>query len=144
MTLEKIKTLIRNADICVLATTGRHGPHTSLMGFVCSADITEIYLVTARTSLKYRNLEREPRVSLLVDTREADPRGETRAVTITGRAHEIEDAGQKSELLARIKQQLPHLRALASQSDIALIAVRVQALQLLDGVHDAQYFPLSV
>lgn len=142
MILEKIKTLIRDHDICVLATMGADGPHTSLMAYVSSADGTWIYLVTSKESLKYRNLTTDARVSLLVDTREADHREAIQAVTITGSAHEISDAGQKDVLQSRIKQHLPHLQGLMAQPDIALIGVRIQAFQLLDGVQDAHYIRL--
>lgn len=41
--LDKIKTLICGNDICVLATVGPDGPHTSLMAYICNADGSEIF-----------------------------------------------------------------------------------------------------
>jgi len=38
MVLEKIKTLIRENNICVLATIGAKGPHNSLMAYTCSTN----------------------------------------------------------------------------------------------------------
>lgn len=143
MTLEKIKKLVQNADICVLATTGAEGPHTSLMTYLSAPDVSELYLVTSTKSLKYKNLEGDPRVSLLVDTREADRRGATRAITITGRAYVITDAIRKSALLADIRRSRPHLDSLLVQPELALIGVRVLAFQLLDGVQDAYFYSIA-
>ncbi len=79
------------------------------------------------------------RVSLLVDTRQSDPRGAIRAITVTGRAEEIADMAAQPEIMSKMGRQHPHLLGLMSRPDLALIRVRVQALQMLDGVEQAHY-----
>ena len=110
--LEKIKTLVRENDICVLATTGANDPHTSLMAYACSADCTEIYMVTPAKTLKYRNLTGNPKVSLLVDTREKELRASIQALTITGKAHTVRDTGKKDAVRMQIQQRHDHLQGL--------------------------------
>ncbi len=143
MVLEKIKTLIRENDICVLATLGSNGPHTSLMAYICSTDCTEIYLVTPVKTLKYRNLESNATVSLLVDTREKESRQNIQALTITGKAHIIRDAGKINAVRSKIQQRHAHLRELLDQPDIAFICVSVETYQLLDGVYKAHFVRLA-
>lgn len=75
--LEQIKTLVRENDMCVLATGSGEGPHTSLMAYICDEDVTAIYLVTPSQSLKYRNIMLDGRVSLLVDTGKKIPAGQS-------------------------------------------------------------------
>ena len=141
--LEKMKTLLRDTDICVLATSGADGPHTSLMAYVCSEEGTEIYLVTSTNTLKYRNIASDPRVSLLVDTRDKAPHKQVQALTVTGQAHAIADAVRKGAVCLQIQRRHPHLQGLLDQPDIAFIGVRIEAFQLLSGVHEAQYVRLE-
>jgi nitroimidazol reductase NimA-like FMN-containing flavoprotein (pyridoxamine 5'-phosphate oxidase superfamily) len=137
--LEKIKTIVRENDICVLATAGVNGPHTSLMAYACSTDCTEIYLVTPVKTLKYRNLTGNARVSLLVDTREKEQRANIEALTITGQAHTIRDAGKKDVVRKLIQLRHFHLQGLLDQPEIAFICVRIESFQLQSGVHKAYY-----
>jgi nitroimidazol reductase NimA-like FMN-containing flavoprotein (pyridoxamine 5'-phosphate oxidase superfamily) len=137
--LEKIKTIVRENDICVLATTGANDPHTSLMAYACSEDCTEIYMVTPVKTLKYRNLTANAKVSLLVDTREKEHRASIQALTITGQAHTIRDAVKKDAVRKQIQLQHAHLQGLLDQPEIAFICVRIESFQLQSGVHEAYY-----
>ncbi len=143
MALEKIRTLIRENSICVLATIGAKGPHTSLMAYTCSEDCTEIYLVTPVNTLKYRNLTSNSRVSLMVDTRETESRSMVRALTITGKASVIEDRGKIDAVHSQIKQRHAHLQNLTDQPDIAFICVSIETIQFQNGVHESHFVRLS-
>jgi nitroimidazol reductase NimA-like FMN-containing flavoprotein (pyridoxamine 5'-phosphate oxidase superfamily) len=140
--LDKIKTLVRENDICVLATSGADGPHTSLMAYVCAEEVADIYLVTSRHSLKYRNMVQDERVSLLVDTRDKEPRGTIRALTITGQARVVPDGAQRDDLLQRFVRRHPHLGGLLAQENIALVRIRIRAFQLLNGPQEAHHILL--
>lgn len=137
--LNKIKPLINENDICVLATTGADGPHTSLMAYICSTDCTEIYLVTSVNTLKYRNLTSNAKVSLLVDTRDKEPRQKVRALTIKGKAHVIEDTGKIDSVRSQIQKRHAHLQGLLDQPDIAFICVSIEIIQMQNGVHSAHF-----
>lgn len=139
MNLEKIKTLIRNHDMCVLATLGKDGPHTSLMAYTCAGDCDQLYMLTSIQTLKFKNLTEDNRVSLLVDTREKDARESIKAVTITGRAYQIIDADEVEQLQYQIRKQLPHLHGLLDQPELAFVRVCIESFQVLDGVQDAHY-----
>lgn len=142
--LDQINALIRENDICVLATAGEQGPHTSLMAYACSTDCSRIYLVTPRQTQKYRNLCVQPRVSLMVDTREQAPRGSVRALTINGRGYEISDAAESASVRKVFSQRHAHLLPLLEQNDIAFFSVVIEALQLLNGPCEAHYIRLPV
>ena len=68
--LERMKAVVREKDICVLATVSGDKPHCSLMAYAADDDCREIYMVTHRKTNKYKNLKENPAVSLLIDTRE--------------------------------------------------------------------------
>jgi nitroimidazol reductase NimA-like FMN-containing flavoprotein (pyridoxamine 5'-phosphate oxidase superfamily) len=141
--LDRIHEIIRENDICVLATTGAGGPHTSLMAYVCSADVRTITLVTARNTRKYQNLCTEPRVSLLVDTRDRDARGNVRALTIEGVSALIQDAATVAEAHAEMLRRHPHLHGLMEQPDIVFVRVAIESVQMLTGPLEARRIRFS-
>ncbi len=136
---EKMKSLIKHNEICVLATAGSQGPHTSLMGYLASDDGAEIYMVTKEDTLKYRNIQSEPRVSVLLDDRRAGDPGELCALTISGRAEVVGDTRAEAELLARFTAERPHLCRIASDPGSKVLRVRIKKLQLLEGPTKATY-----
>lgn len=141
--LDEINALIRGNDICVLATAGEQGPHTSLMAYACTPDCRQIYLVTPRQTLKYRNMRAQCRVSLMVDTRETMPRGEVRALTVNGRALEITDAAEAAAAREVLAGRHPHLQSLLALPDLAFIRVEIETLQLLKGPQASHFVRLS-
>jgi len=68
--LEEMKALAKQKDICVLATVSDGNPHCSLMAYATDDDCREIYMITQKGTKKYKNLIKNPSVSLLIDTRE--------------------------------------------------------------------------
>lgn len=137
--LETIQAIIHRNDLCVLATAGDGGPHTSLMAYCCSSDCSEIYLVTSRKTQKYINIRHCPNVSLMVDTRSESNGPRVLALSISGVAAEIDDAQMIENVRHRMLAQHPRLSGLVQQPDVAWICVRVHNFQLLDGVHDAYH-----
>ena len=68
--LEKMKNFIKNKNICVLSTVSDNKPYCSLMAYISDASCEEIYMVTHKNTTKFRNLQKNPSVSLLIDSRE--------------------------------------------------------------------------
>jgi nitroimidazol reductase NimA-like FMN-containing flavoprotein (pyridoxamine 5'-phosphate oxidase superfamily) len=144
--LDKMKALAKAKDICVLATVDENVPHCSLMAYITDDEVREIYLVTHRDTRKYRNLVANPRVSLLIDTREEDT-GERRisakALTVSGRFQPITEKGRKELVRARLLERHPHLQSFIEDPEAEVIAIRIGSLQLLEGVTQSTYEDLS-
>jgi len=139
---ENIKHLIEANDVCVLATVSGGDPHCSLMSYAANEDCREIYMATQKNTKKYRNLDANPSVSLLIDSREVDRenrRARAKALTVTGVFQRITDQARKMEIKKRFLDRHPHLQSFVDQPDAEMIVVRVKALQLLDGISDAFY-----
>jgi general stress protein 26 len=136
---QKMKSLIQNNKMCVLATAGPQGPHTSLMGYLASPDSSEIYLVTKTDTLKYKNILKDSRVSLLIDDRRAGDPGELCALTVSGQADVVSDIRAEAELLARFASERPHLCKISSDPGSQVIRVKIHKLQLLEGPTKATY-----
>jgi len=98
MMLEKIKELVRKKNICVLATVSGNRPYCSLMAYISDEYYKEIYMVTHRNTTKFNNLQNSPWVSLLIDSRETQPRSNAQALTISGVFIPVPDEGKKQTI----------------------------------------------
>lgn len=135
--------LLRRCGHGVLATCGPDGPLASLMGLALEPGGRALYLVTGRGTRKFGNLTSDPRAALLLDDRDAAPRlgpGRVRALTVFGRVR-ILDGGEAQAASAALAARHPHLAPLLDAPDTALLVLRIERLQLLDGPRDAAFWP---
>jgi nitroimidazol reductase NimA-like FMN-containing flavoprotein (pyridoxamine 5'-phosphate oxidase superfamily) len=140
--IERIKTLIRENNMCVLATCLDNKPHCSLMGYLADEKAETIYMVTRGETHKYRNMLQNPLVSLLIDTRrEQGPESsaQVQALTIAGTCEPLHAESEKRTILERLLSQHPHLKELADHPDAAIIAVKLHSFLLLDGALTAHH-----
>ncbi len=52
--LAEMKTLVREKNICVLATIAGNKPYCSLMAYATNTDCTEIHMAPHRSTKKFR------------------------------------------------------------------------------------------
>lgn len=138
--IEKIKTLALEKDICVLATASEKGPYCSLMAYAVNENAAEFYMTTSRLTKKFANIEKNPYVSILIDSRETIPRTKARALTVSGKcetisAHDPKRQAIKKELL--IKH--PHLKAILEKADSEILCLKADSYLFLDGLTDAYF-----
>ena len=139
---EEIERLIKKKDICVLATVSEGEPHCSLMNYISSDDCREIYMVTQKGTKKYRNLNTNPAVSLLVDTREENPgpsRPEGKALTIAGVFQKMENENKKAMIKSKFIEKHPYLNTFMKDKDSEIFCVKVASCLLLDGFTKAHF-----
>ncbi len=143
-TLDKMKELVRANNTCVLATTRENKPHCSLMAYVADEDCSQIYMATHRDTTKYRNLRKNPNVSLLIDTR-AQNHGEktykAKALTVAGAFQHVENAEKRGIILQKLMDGHPHLKGFLQDPDAEMFSVKIESFLLLEGVSNA-YFEL--
>jgi len=138
--LKKMKELVKANDLCVLATVSEGRPHCSLMSYISDEDGHEIFLISHKTTKKYVNLMENPKVSLLIDTREEE-KGERRihikALTVSGEFQTINDSVKKGLIRERFLKRHSHLIDLLNDPDAEIFSIKVKSFQLLDGLKDA-------
>ena len=137
-----IQELIQANRICVLATVSGGEPHCSLMSYVTDDDCREIYMATSRQTKKYRNLQANPYVSLLVDSRQdvaAGPAMPLRALTISGTLQRETDENKLTDIRGRLLTKNADLREIFNDPDTEIIVVRISTVQLLAGLTDAYF-----
>lgn len=140
--LKKMKKLVKDKDVCVLATVLDNVPHCSLMSYVPDRDCREIYMITQKGTKKFRNLAANRTVSLLIDSREEDcgaDRARIRALTVNGVFSAIGDKAKKKLVRQKLLKKHPQLKPFAEDPDAEVFAVKVKSLQLLDGVKDSYF-----
>jgi nitroimidazol reductase NimA-like FMN-containing flavoprotein (pyridoxamine 5'-phosphate oxidase superfamily) len=143
--LDLMKGVLREGDMCVLATCSDNRPHCSLMGYVSDDAVETVYMVTLKDSRKYRNVLDNPRVSLLVDTRQEIPvvgRKGIKALTVHGACRPL-PAGEGGPILRELVGRHPHLEPLTGHPDAVVLEVKVEGFLLLDGVSEAHYHAVS-
>lgn len=143
---EKMKRLLREQNMCVLATCSDNEPHCSLMAYVTDDPVSTVYMVTLKESRKFRNLMENPQASLLVDTRVgSDPleRAGIQALTVYGSFQALKSKLEREQVMRRLAQVHPHLEKLLVHPDVEPFGIRVQGLLLLDGVLDAQFLTVE-
>jgi nitroimidazol reductase NimA-like FMN-containing flavoprotein (pyridoxamine 5'-phosphate oxidase superfamily) len=141
--LVDMKQLVREKNICVLATLGGNKPYCSLMAYAPNSDGSEVYMATRRSSRKFKNLSENPAVSLLIDTREDAARSQIRALTVEGTCARIEDETQKQLAAALLLSVHPHLESFLAHVDIEILCVTIRSFLLLKGLDDAHHAVLE-
>lgn len=143
--MDRMKSLLKQGDMCVLATCSENRPHCSLMGYVTDEAAETVYMVTLKDSQKYRNVLDNPQVSLLVDTRQDIPvmgRKGVKALTVHGACRPL-SAEEGRGFLLELAGRHPHLEAISRHPDAAVLEVKVEGFLLMDGVSDAHYHTIS-
>jgi general stress protein 26 len=142
--IEKIKALVFEKDICVLATVSEKRPHCSLMAYVADENAEKFYMTTSKLTKKYTNIENNPNVSLLVDSREKQPRNQAQALTVSGVCETISsDDSQKATLKKMLLEKHPHLETILEKPDSEILCVTVESYLFLDGLTDAHFIEIE-
>lgn len=133
---EDIKALIQNQRHCVLATAADGVPYCSLMAYATSDDCTLFFMVTHRHTRKFSNIAANPRVSLLIDSRETTA---PQALTIEGDGREIKDPADINFAVERLLADHPGLADFIKHPEAVVIRVAAAKAVFLDGLTDAYY-----
>jgi nitroimidazol reductase NimA-like FMN-containing flavoprotein (pyridoxamine 5'-phosphate oxidase superfamily) len=137
--IDRIKALVKQKNICVLATIAGNKPYCSLMAYISNEQGNEIYMATHKKSRKYKNLIENPAVSLLIDTREESPRSQANALTVTGKFEGIESSRKKLDIRAKLLGVHPHLKDFIQHPDAEILCIKIESFLLLNGVEDAYF-----
>ena len=139
---EKARELIRKQGTCVLATAAENCPHCSLMAYACNEMCSELYMLTGRKTLKYKNLMENPEVSILIDTRASTvhkDHEQTTALTLSGKFEPVPSSPEETIMRQTIKTRHPDLGDLLNDSDTEVVRIKIESFLLLMGPKDAHY-----
>lgn len=137
--LDKVKTILRENTLCVLCTEADGNPYCSLMTYLLNDDFSVLYLVSTRESRKYQNLLANPRVSVLVDTRQhqgSSAAANIVSVTFEGLFQSLADFEIQS-IKINLSREHGELAEILNNPDFVVFAIKLQSFLLLDGPVDS-------
>ena len=143
--LTEMTAFVKERDLCVLATVSGGNPHCSLMAYVTDEECREVYMATRRDTAKYRNMRKNPSVSLLIDNREVQRESAisgARALTVSGTFQPIQDEEKRFRVRAGLLARHPYLEAFLEDPEAEVFGVKVSAFLLLDGLTEAHFVPV--
>jgi len=132
-----LRELFAEQRYAVLGTQGPERVSLNLMAVAVTDDLRCFLLATERTTPKYANLCRYPRVALLLDNR-ANESGDTQtalALTVDGLAEEV-SGPERQELEGLFSCRHQQLGDFVRSPTCALFRVRVERYELVRGLYD--------
>lgn len=138
---ERMRALADDKDICALATLSPSGPHQSLMAYVRDPETDSFILFTEEQTTKWANIERNPNLCLLIDSREEDlpeRRDKAKALSIKAR-HETPAEAEAIRLRQLFLLRHPHMEAFLDRPGARMIRAVPRSYLLLTGLDQAEY-----
>ena len=134
-----VRTLFAAQPVGILATQSDRHPYCNIVAFTPSDDLQSILIATPRFTSKYRNMLKNPDVSLMVDNRSAHNPDFTDGIAVTclGRAmtvlpEEFEDCKR------RHFERHKNLRAHLDMPDCVLVRIEVERYVIARGVRQIE------
>ena len=137
--IEKMKQILMDEKYCVLATAMDNKPHCSLMAYTVGEDGKKIYMITHKDSDKYRNLQINDSVSLLIDTRSNQKEKIKKALTVTGHFSQINDDATLYLVKKELINRHPELKVFLDNESSCVFSIEVESFLLLDGFTDSYF-----
>jgi len=124
---ERVSALDKTCPHAVLATDTAGQPYTSLIAYALTPDMQGVVFITPRATRKYRNILKNSRVSLLIDTRTNTPKDymQAEAVTLLGNARPIRRGKTRAELADIFLKKHPTLEGIIHSRETALIFIKI-------------------
>jgi nitroimidazol reductase NimA-like FMN-containing flavoprotein (pyridoxamine 5'-phosphate oxidase superfamily) len=138
---ERLSAINTSQLHAVLATESDGQPYTSLIAYALSPDARGIIFTTPRATRKYRNILKNKKVSLLIDTRRNTEKDylDAESVTILGKAFPIRRGKKWIELSGVLLKKHPRLADIMESPETALVLIRITAC-----VHVSQFQRVTV
>jgi len=129
---KRIDKVLTSQSIAVLGTSKDNEPYSSLVGFVTSEDLRELIFATMRQRMKYRNIEANPRVTLMIDDRSEQNSdfNETTSITIVGTAEDVMGES-RADYASKLIKRHPALTDFVSFPDCAIIRVTIDKIYVV-------------
>lgn len=129
---QRLGELFQSQNLATLATQQVGQPYASLVAFVASDDLSQIYFATPKTTRKYANLVADGRVALLINSSTNQTSDFHRAISVTavGRAKDVTNKDKK-RILDQYLAKHPHLEDFVHSPTCALVQVSVDSYYMV-------------
>ena len=124
---DQIRQLVDQQSFCILCTQGESQPYGSLIAFAFTDDLKHFFFTTPKASRKFKLLSECQRVALVIDSRcqHLDDMTQVDAVTITGKAVQIQAGADYEKGIDMLKHRHPYLANFLESASTALFRIDV-------------------
>jgi uncharacterized pyridoxamine 5'-phosphate oxidase family protein len=123
---ELLREIVSTQYFAVLNTIGQGLPHSNLVSFAATEDLRSLVFVTGRNTRKYRNVQDNHNVSLLIDNRTNRPSDTSQATAIAAIGIAREEMDNRSLLRDIFLARHPQLRHFVEAPDSAIMLVTIR------------------
>ena len=120
-----LKEVIGTQYFAVLNTLGEALPYSNLVAFAINDDLRTLVFITDRNTRKFRNIQENNNISLLIDNRTNQPSDISQAIAITVIGTAYEERDKKNSLKDVFLSRHPQLRQFVDNPDNAMILMAV-------------------
>jgi len=135
----KILRLMEGQRLAVIATPSEGHPYTNLVAFIHDPGLKWIAFATFRNTRKFRNIEADPRISILIDNRKNTPEDLGDAVTLTALGTADPD-NNGPELRELFLNRHPGLQAFINDPRCSIVRVRVREYIFVSNFQETESF----
>ncbi len=130
--LDLVGQLLDSQRVGILATRYRNSPHQSLIAYIHSESLRDIFFVTPRYTRKVEAMASDPRVALTVDNRRNLERDFEACIAVTakGTAEGLSQYPQPP-FLSRYLKKHPYLEEFVASPSCCYYRIRVQSYNLV-------------
>jgi nitroimidazol reductase NimA-like FMN-containing flavoprotein (pyridoxamine 5'-phosphate oxidase superfamily) len=127
----QIKAILQKTRFGVLATDQKGAPYTTLVAFAVDKKLKNFYFITSKNTRKFYNIQKNNKVSLLIDDRDMHP-GQTfriTAITVTGFAEIVSRPSKK--VVNSYISKYPELEEFSKSEATMFLQVKTEKLILV-------------
>lgn len=141
---EYVEEALESNRLAVLATESEGQPHASLIAITPFKGFRQLIFATYRNTRKYRNLAINGKVAVLIEGKNEEKSGIRNGFVITayGLAEEISITTNDTALQTHL-QKYPELLGFTSDPDCALIIVKVENYQVVQGIDNVVWLSVD-
>ncbi len=131
---DRLMELFSGQKLAVLSTARKDGhPYASLVAFVAAEDLQSIYFATSRATRKYENLQKDPRVAVLVNNSINISADFYQAISVTGMGNAAELSGDTAgRALLLYVEKHPYLEDFVRSPSCGLFQVTMTTYYLVE------------
>lgn len=139
--IANIRNFLESQRFGVLSTAFDNFPHCSLVALAFSEDLTQIIFVTSKSTKKFRNIVKNPKISMFLDNRKNSPEDVEKTITICayGNAKIMET---KDELPIALKKKYldrhPYLSDFLHAEKSIIILIEIEKFQVVSNFQDVK------
>lgn len=124
---KSLKNLFESQRLAVLATQDHKQPYGNLVAFAATRDLKHLLFATSRSTRKYSNISKNPRIAMVIDNRSNQETDFSKAMAVTavGKVREIKGStrGQYQRLYLF---KHPYLKEFLLSPNCALLKMEVE------------------